>query len=812
MEESQINYRKLLNKALKHWYLFVIIFPLTISAAYLYLRYTPSIFQSKAMVLIKNEEGSGQISEEAIFAELGLSKGMDNLENEAYILQSTPLMEQTVRNRELQYQYIALGHIKRRDLYGRSPIRVVNWEPAYENAVLNLKLEVDNKGGFEAEVDEKKFSGEFGVELKLPSGAITLSQINQYEAFGPIGVRIVPEWIRAKELTKGLSVEVVGKNSSILALSFRDDSPERARDVLAELISVYNEKSVEVKNSVFENTIDLINERIQLIGEELSDAEQDVEAYKRRFNMLELSSEGSMLMNEVATYNKEISGTRIQMEILNSIEDFLIKNRNSFEFVPSNLSLNNLTLTTQLNSFNQLLVERGRLRNNLGPSHPDLILTEKQIQNLRETIIENIKSIKADLQITWSATQGLKNDLQNRMQSLPRREMELVEIERQKNIKENLYLYLLQKREEAAISLAVTVPKGRTVEPAILPGHPVSPKPIQIILIAVFMGIALPLGILLLIESLNDKIQSEDEIEKVVPVPIVGMLAKGRKNEKLVVKENSRSLMAEMFRLLRANLAYVSPGEEIRSILITSSISGEGKSFISLNLGMTQALTGKKVLILELDLRKPKQETYINMEASQEGIVNYLIDPLVTSDQIIRNTGIHPNLDIITSGPKPPNPSELILSPRLRELVDELKERYDLIILDAPPVGMVADALQMKDLAQATMYVVRMGYSRKAHMQIVANIAEKKKLPRPFIVLNSVKVHQNSNYGYFYGYGYGADYYEEDSGKRGWRNFFTNIFSGRGSNGKKGADNLLNGDISENGKKKVKTKQRSRNL
>jgi capsular exopolysaccharide synthesis family protein len=353
---------------------------------------------------------------------------------------------------------------------------------------------------------------------------------------------------------------------------------------------------------------------------------------------------------------------------------------------------------------------------------------------------------------------------------MPRRQRELLEIERQKDVKESLYLYLLQKREEAAVSLAVTAAKGRIVEPAAADHSPLSPVAAQIWMIGLFLGTALPIGLILLIDSLNDKVQSEADVTNSTSVPLVGTLGQSNTSEHVVVKENSRTAIAEMFRLLRANLSYVAPGSEMKTMLVTSSTSGEGKSFIALNLGMTMALSGKKVLIVELDLRKPKQEVYMSVEPAEDGIVNYLIDPSVSASQIIRNTGLHKNLDFIGSGPTPPNPGELIMSARLRELVGAMRAEYDFIILDAPPVGRVADALQMKDLATATMYVVRTGFTYKGQLEIVEDIAQKDKLPRPFIVLNAVPVNKigypvgSYSYGYGYGYGNGKgnSYYEPE--------------------------------------------------
>ncbi|TNE57481.1 MAG: polysaccharide biosynthesis tyrosine autokinase [Bacteroidetes bacterium] len=769
MGNNQINVKQLLFTGLRYWYLFVIFMGLMVTGAYYYLQYTMPIYESRALILIKDDENSGQPTEELFFTELGLGKKNKTLENETLVLKSTPLMSKVVEKLELQHVYHSLDGRKKRYLYKNSPVEVASWQPANGYNSLSGILTDNGRGGYMLDIDGQPFDGEFGKELQLPYGSLTLSHKPGEYANTKISIDIVPVRDMAVALADALKVEIMGEQSSTLELTIKDHSPVRAHDILAELMAVYNENSIAIKNKAFENTIDMVNERIDLIAQNLSVAERNLEAYRRNNSAVQLGAEGTQLMGDLSTYDKEITASEIQLQILTSIEDFLVRNRNNFEFVPNNASLTNLTLSQQLERFNQLLIDRERLENESGPLHPDMVLTKKEIQNLRQTIIDNIRSIKRDLQIASNATKNSRSVLENRLSSLPRRERELLEIERQKNVKENLYLYLLQKREEAAVSLAITAAKGRVVEPAAVFNSPLSPKKSQIWMIALFLGLALPVGLVFLIESMNDKIQTEEDVTDAVPVPLAGTLAQTNSSEHVVVRENSRTAIAEMFRLLRANLAYILPGSELKTLLLTSSQSGEGKSFIALNLGMTMALTGKKVLVVELDLRKPKQSVYMRLDPNEEGLVNYLITPSTSPNDIVRNTGLHLNLDIISSGPVPPNPAELIMSQRLRELLDLMREKYDFIILDAPPVGMVADALVMKDLAQATMYVVRAGYTRKGQLQIIQDIAQNNKLPHPFIVMNAVPVNKpgySGGYSYGYGYGYGNgkgnSYYEPE--------------------------------------------------
>lgn len=758
---DQPNFQKVIAKGLNYWYLFITILPISLFAAYAYLYVTPPKYEAIALLMIQDEKsGGGRLTEEAIFAELGMGGMSKNLENEAMVLRSTIILREVVRKLGLQYNYVNVDGYKRRVLYKNSPVQVANWEPAYEHAGLLGNIILGSNGQYQLETETGTYSGEFGKKLETPTGDLTLTYIADRLVNGTIELEIMGEEGMAWNLNSRLEIDIVGDKSSTLQLSIKDESHQRAKDILNATIAAYNQKTVNDKNSVYQGTIELINERVYMINQELTQAEQNVESYKRQFNVMELSTQGSMLMNELASYDKQISETHVQLEILRTIEEILAKNQN-FEFVPTNLALQNLTISQQIAQFNEILAERERKRASMGLGHPELKLIEKQIQNLRGTIVENIQSMRRDLEITVNSFQNQKQSLSGRMANLPRRERELIEIERIKNIKENLFLYLLEKREESAIRQQATTPAGQIVEPAAASTIPAAPKAAQVWLIAIFLGLALPSGIAFVVESLNDKVMTQQDVEEATTAPVAAVLSQSKKKETVVVKKDSRTVVSEMFRLLRANLSYIMPEKDLKSLLITSSLSGEGKSFISINLAMTMALTNKRVIIVELDLRKPKQEAYLGIKDSERraGVVDYLVDPRLNHKEIIRNSGLHRNLDFIASGPKPPNPSELTLSPRLRDLIAKLSAEYDFMILDAPPVGLVADALQIKDMADATMYVVRSGITRKPHLQIIQDIVENQKLPRPFVVLNGVNRSGVGPYGY--GYGSSKGYLED---------------------------------------------------
>lgn len=762
MNEDKINFRRIFTLALKYWYLFALFLPLAVGGAYFYLKSTPKLYQADAMLLIKDEERGGQLLEESIFNDLGINKKSKKLENEIHVLGAVPLMEKVVRRLNIQYNFAEEGRFMNRDLYKESPLKVVDWKPEWPDSALMATISVDKVGGYRIKLDEKaykdykleetEFLGEFGKDLHLPMGYLNLTRDTRFSFNKPIVITILPPADMAKGLAKELSVSAMGQESSTLQVGIQDHVAKRAEEVLSTLFEEYNIQSIQDKNRVYENSLDLINDRIDLVSRELAEAEFSVAAFKRQNNTLELSQEGNLLMQELTNFGKEINEKDIQLQILNTIENYLSRNRDTFEFVPTYPNLSDQTLPGQLQAFNDLLRQRVSVRAVKGPKHSEVQMIDKQIQNLRQTIVASIRTIKDNLELSRNANVAFKNDLESRIQSLPGQERQLVERERDKNIKESLYLYLLQKREEAIISLAITDSAGKVIEPP-KAGHPISPKPAQAALVAFFLGLGLPAGLIFLLSSMNDKVQTENDIEKATKVQVAGILAHSKKNGHFAIKENSATAAAEMFRLLRANLSFIAPGRTFKVLMVTSSISGEGKSYIARNLAMTQALAGKRALLMELDLRKPSK--LANGEEQQTGVVDYLANPKIGVEKIIRHGETHENLDIISCGPKPTNPSELILSERLRRLIEEMRERYDFIVIDTPPVGLVADALHLRDVADVTMYVVRSAYTPKNQLQIIEDIAKKNKLPQPFIVLNDVKLSKENGY-------YGKGYYIEN--------------------------------------------------
>lgn len=767
-ETKPLQFRNLIFSYLRYWPFFIAATVFFLFSAYLYLKYTTPLYQSSIKILIKDDKNSGQLSEAAVFEDLGINAVSQNIENEIEILKSTHLMAQVVKNLGIQYRVIKKGYVRDVDLYKDGPVEILTWAPN-KQPFKTLRLLLSAKAGqnaYEAVCNNIIYKGKFGSALKLPQGVLTLIRKNDFSSSSINDIYLDLNNIEsvAGRLVSKLSIGLTGKRSSIIQIKIEDEHSERSRDILTELIKVYDINQINDKNRILKNTIDFLDERLNIITQEVGNVDGNVERFKSANQITDLSSEGDAIMQEANAYSKSITDITIQEEILNGIQGTLQKNPKQFEFVPSNSGLTNLTLNNLLQTFNQLLLDREKVRANLGPGHPNNGILEEQLSNLRGNIIENVGSIKRDLLTSKNALRSREMNLNSRLNSLPRQEKQLIEIQRQQSVKQNLYLYLMQKREETALKLAVAVGNSRVVEPA-KAGMKFKPKPNMIWVLALFSGILIPILIIGMLRFFSNTIKNEDDIKNNTSVPIIGILGFDKEKKSMVVNDKTRSPISEMFRLIRANLQFVGEGVNNKVILLTSSASGEGKSFVCLNLGLTLAIAGKKVLMMELDMRKPKFFNYLQLkDQNTQGITEYLVKDSLQWDSIITETGIHPRLFCTVCGPIPPNPSELILSTRFAELINKLRDEFDYILIDTPPVGMVSDALLLNKFADSSLFIVRYDKTFKSQLSIIDNIAAEQKLPRPYIVFNGVKFNKRG-YRYGYGYGYGYGYYEESAEK-----------------------------------------------
>lgn len=763
-----IDFQKLFSRILSAWWLFVICFAIAIGLGKLYLRYSTFEYSSRAILLIKDTGKSGNLTAESILlSDQGLSGGKA-MDNEIQILKSLTLMEKVVDRLDLNIEYSRIGQFKETKLYMDSPflvdsVKLISNDNSYANYLVVLE---DYKSFIIKEnKDDEGIKCYFGIPFETSIGRFRIS-LNPEIAILKGEYRLILKSVEsaAYSYKSDLRVERIGSqnSSSVLQLIILNPVSKKARDILNTLIDVYNEEEIKDENKVLENTLDFIDTRVKKLVNELDEVESGIQNYKSQNEIINNTASGSMdyTLSEIRSAVQQISSYEIQKNLLTSLESFLIKERTIFDLIPANLITESPALSGLVNQYNELVLQNKKISTTASAQNPTRILLEEQMVDLRKLILETIQNLRKDLQIPINEIELNITKLKSSMSNIPGLEKKLIEKMRTQSIKENLFLYLLEKREETALSKAVTTAKTRTIDRARASAYAVFPKRKLTLMVSGVLGLAFPLMLVLLATFFDNKIDSEETIKNITNMPITGQIAQNKGNEHIVVKYGSRSAINEMFRLLRTNLNFLNHNKPKHTMLFTSSISGEGKTFIALNLAISFALSGKKVVLLGMDLRKPKMGEYLNINQGK-GITNYLIGQSGVED-IIQSYDENPNLSFITSGPTPPNPAELILSNRMEELLMELKEKYDYVLIDTPPIGLVSDALLLRKFVDNILIVVHQKRTRKVMLKNLENMYSKNELQNSSIIFNGVK-NGKSYYGYGgYGNGYNQGYYIDE--------------------------------------------------
>ena len=751
--------KQLLLPYLRFWYLFALGAALCLGAAFIYLRYYAiPLYYVSSTLLVKDDKSGQSLSSADALTDLGSFKTTRNIDNETQVLKSRSLMERVVRELGLSTMYLVEGRVVDREIYGQGlPVKVLinnlDSTAAGKSFILHLKpgnsfTLIGNTG------QSTKHS--FGQQIRQPYGTFTIvATPGLRQSEGKITVRFQDLQQLANHYNQAVSVQPVNKEASVLQVSLVDPIPEKAKNIINKLMEVYNKEAIEDKNLMATNTLKFLDERLQYITTELSAVEKGVEQYKSKNGLTDITTQASEYTALASDYNRQLSEWAIQIDVLESIEDYLRKTTGKYSMVPSTLGIQDATLLGLISQFNELQLERERLLRTSQPSNPLVQNINEQLANLRVNILENLRNIKRGLQITSNNLKNSSGQFQSQIKRVPAMERALLEINRQQAIKQNIYVYLLQKREETALSLAATASVARVLDPAMGGDYPISPNGRMIYLMALLLGLVVPFTGIYLQSLLNNKVQTQQDVTNITRTPILGEIIRNKDRlATVVVSQESRSPIAEMFRLIRANLHFEALGKQHLVMLVTSSMSGEGKTFFSINLASSLAITGKRVVLVDLDLRAPRIAA--NLELSEGlGLTDYLVNEGVSIPDIIRSSSKVPYLDIISAGPIPPNPTELMMSPKFIDLLQELKENFDYVIIDTPPIGQVADAFVVRSFVDLTIYIVRYNFTYKAQLKIIQNIFKNKTLNHPLIVLNDAKEANGANYGYGYAYGYG---------------------------------------------------------
>ena len=763
-EEEEISLVELFWKYIRYWKWIVLGVGIALLVAGIYLYFATPVYKVTSSVILKDVQSAQKTPTIGAIDELALLGAVNNVEDEAFVMKSKAVVQAVVDRLDLHTSYIVAGRIKDTDLYTQSPVIVAMERSELDNLKEDIELEMAMVSASSVRV--KSLMPGLSADTVFTSLPALL-----HTSYGNISFTrregVKPDYrkllvtIRRPEAViracrANLDIQQANRQSSVLNLAYNTPYPSIGRDFLNTLIEEYNNQAIEDKNMEALNTQKFINERIAIIDRELSEAEQNVEEYKRSQGLTDLQADLARTMQMSSQYEQQLVEVESQLSIVKSLRDYVNNPANAEQPIPVNIGIEDPTLSATISEYNRLLLQRQRLAQSVTPDNPVMRKLEDEIAGLRVAINSSINSVLQGLTTRRRDLMNQSNLYSGRIGSMPTQEREFLDLSREQQIKANLFLMLLQKREENALALAAVANKAKVLDEAEVEGK-VAPRTSLVLAAALLLGLLLPGVIIYVVSLFQYRIESRGDVEKISKVPLLAEIPRyEEENDNIAITKDDRSSIAEAFRMLRTSLMLALGGDK-KVVVFTSTVSGEGKSFVAINTALSLALLNRKVLLVELDLRIPRVRQYIHLEA-KSGITNYLSGLEDDIEQLVVPSGINENLDVLPSGPIPPNPAELLTHPTLDKAIARLCERYDYIVIDSPPVSQVADTLIINRVSDATVYVCRAGYSSKNSLRFANDLMEQGKLKNMLLVVNDVKdFHHGYGYRYGYRYGYGNE-------------------------------------------------------
>ena len=781
-DDEKIDIQEVLFKYIIHWPWFVGAVLVCLIGAWIYLRMATPVYNISATVLIKDDKKGGNTGGMAGLEELGLSgliSSSQNIDNELEVLRSKTLVKEVVNQLNLYVSYTDEDEFPSKNMYKTSPIIVSltpqEAEKLSDPMIVEMLLYPQGSLDVGVTIGDKEYQKHFeklpavfpmdeGTLAFFQSPDSLMANKDTTEESSAQNVRRITAKINspmkvARVYCENLTIEPTSKTTSVAVISLKNSSLQRGQDFINQLLEMYNRNTNNDKNEIAQKTAEFIDERIDIISKELGNTEANLENFKRNAGITDLTSEAQIALTGNAEYEKKRVENRTQISLLEDLRKYI--RGNEYEVLPSNVGLQDAALVATIERYNEMLVERKRLLRTSTENNPAIVNLDTSIRAMKSNVQATLDGTLQGMLITKADLDREANRFSRRISDAPVQERQFVSIARQQEIKAGLYLMLLQKREENAIALAATANNAKIIDEAIADDIPVSPKRKIIYLIALVLGVGIPVGIIYLIGLTKFKLEGRADVEKLTTVPIVGDIPltdeKNEKDGSIAVFENQNNLMSETFRNIRTNLQFMLQNDK-KVILVTSTVSGEGKSFISANLAISLSLLGKKVVIVGLDIRKPGLNKVFRLSTKEKGITLYLANPDTDLMSLVQPSDVNKNLSILPGGTVPPNPTELLARDGLDKAIEILKKNFDYVILDTAPVGMVTDTLLIGRVADLSVYVCRADYTHKVEYTLINELAEEKKLPNICTVINGVDL-KRRKYGYYYGYGKYGKYY-----------------------------------------------------
>lgn len=769
---EKVNLRKTVAKYLSKWPWFVASALVCVITAYIYLRYSVPKYQTKTTLKFdkKQNDLTSALSD---LDNLGIGLGnSDELKSEAAVVNSRPILMQVVKNLNLNVEYFNTGEIKDSQLFTKVPIsaNIIKFDEKLVSSEYHI---TKIKGDEFTLASEKhgKFTGKFDVPITLDFGTVVLHRNRQYAVKPEYKIIFWNPIEKVKKLEKTIQVNLPDEKAFLMDISLIGTVPEKSERILDEVTRQYNLDGQRDKNLQAENTQKFIDKRLEVITRDLSGVENQKEDFQNRNRIVDLQAQAELALQNTSENTKAFLQQQAQLDLLNSLTSEAAKGNN--QLMPSNLGLNP-SLEQSIAQYNQMLISRNKTLKQATSENPAVIEMNREIASLKDIIRDNIREQKDAVKATISQLQNQISTSNNLIEKVPGQSKVYRGIERQQNLKEQLFLFLLQKREENAINLSVDVPKAKIVNPAFTEDQPVSPKKDIILAAAFLVGLLIPFAIFYILFIFDDKIYSREDIRERSSLGVLVDIPSLDEDQNHLVQKNDFSELAESFRVLASNLKFVLPKKDsAKVIMVTSSVKGEGKTFVSINLALTIANKNGRALLIGSDIRNPQIQRYDSEPVKRKGLTEFLYDESVHVADLIHTSYTNPNCDVIYAGTIPSNPQELLSNGRYQKLIGQMASQYAYIIIDSAPPMLVSDTLNIADVADATLYVVRSGVSRNVLIDFAQDLVKESKLKNVSFVVNDVsKKARGYGYGYNYGYGYGYGYNNKETEKKWWNKIF----------------------------------------